>query len=178
MRLFVRPENPEMQNEELPEASLPLAVPVKPPQRGPRSPWYVRCALLTIGGLLLGVFGVAVYLNPYDADGQPRRMATHTQLGLPACNFVVASGKPCPSCGMTTSFSLLAHGDVRGSLNANWAGTVLAVSWTGLMVWSVASGLVGKPLFVPRGRGELVLTIWVGISLVMMLGRWVGILVM
>jgi hypothetical protein len=165
-----------MQNDDAADAALPVAVPVSPGRRGPRSTWYMRASLLTVGGLLVGVFGTAAYLNPYNADGTPRRMATHTQLGLPECNFVSMTGKPCPSCGMTTSFALLAHGDVRGSLNANWAGTVLAVAWAGLLVWSVASGLVARPLFIPPGRGELVLTVFVGVCLVMMLGRWVAVL--
>lgn len=172
----MHPETPVMPNDDLQGTDLPMAVPVTPVQSRPRSTWYVRIALLMIGVLLIGVFAVAAYLNPYDADGTPRRMATHTQLGLPPCNFVMLSGKPCPSCGMTTSFSLLVHGDLRGSLNANWAGTVLAISWAGLLGWSVVSGLIGRPVLIPPGRGELVLTILVGISLVMMLGRWLGIL--
>ncbi|MBY0514155.1 MAG: DUF2752 domain-containing protein [Gemmataceae bacterium] len=152
-------------------------LPVAGPVTRPRATWYVRATLLAVGVVLVGVFGTAAYLNPYEPDGTPRRMATHTQLGLPECNFVSMTGKPCPSCGMTTSFALLAHGDVRGSLNANWAGTVLAVAWAGLLVWSVASGIAGRPLLIPPGRGELVLTVYVGVMLVLMLGRWVGVLV-
>ena len=72
------------------------------------------------------VFGIAVYLNPYQADGSPKTMGTHQGLGLPPCNMVQLIGKPCPSCGMTTSFSLLMHGDPVNSVKANWAGTVLA----------------------------------------------------
>src|SRR5262249_37088847 len=160
------------------DAVLPVAEPIRRPDSIARPPsaWYVRVTLLTIGALLAGGFGVAGYLNPYGPDGTPRQMATHTQLGLPPCNFVVMTGKPCPSCGMTTSFALLVRGDVRGSLNANWVGTTLALFWAGLLVWSVASALAGRLLLIPSGRGELALTVAVGFLLVLMLGRWGAIL--
>ena len=115
-------------------------------------------------------------LNPYDADGTPRTMATHTQLGMPPCNFVILTGKPCPSCGMTTSFALLVRGDVVASLRANWAGTLLAVLWAGAGRgrWRAASrgGRCSS-----RGRGELVLTVERRACLVLMLARWVAVLI-
>ena len=166
------PENPAMDPTPT-ERVLPVAKLARPARR---ARWYVRAALIGVAAALAAVFAVAFYLNPYGPDGAPRSMATHTQLGLPQCNFVVMTGKPCPSCGMTTSFALLVRGDVGASLRANWVGTTLAVFWAGLLVWAVASGLTGRLLLVPRGRGELVLTVVVGLFLVLMLGRWVGIL--
>lgn len=155
----------------------PDAIPVATLVRRPNATRTVRALLLAMAAALAGVFGVAVYLNPYQADGTPKTMATHTQVGLPPCNFVtLTGGKPCPSCGMTTSFALLVRGDVGASLKANWVGTLLAVFWAGLLVWSVASALTGRFWFVPPGRGELVATITVGAFLVLMLGRWVGVL--
>ncbi|MDB5305905.1 MAG: hypothetical protein JWO38_107 [Gemmataceae bacterium] len=165
------PENPDMETKPV-ERELPVARLARPP----RARWFVRTALLGIAAALAVVFGLACYLNPYGPDGAPRSMATHTQLGLPPCNFVVMTGKPCPSCGMTTSFALLVRGDVGASARANWVGTALAVFWAGLLVWAVASGLTGRLLFIPHRRGELVLTVVVGAFLVLMLGRWVGIL--
>lgn len=132
----------------------------------------VRFSLLGVAITLAGVFTVAAWLNPYDADGRPRTMATHTQLGMPPCNFVVLTGKPCPACGMTTSFALLVRGDIAASLRANWAGTVIAVLWAGTLVWALAGSLSGRVLFIPPGRGELILTVVVGMVLVLMLGRW------
>jgi len=155
-------ENPEMQTQR-----------TTPPPAGK----WVRISLLAIGGMLVVVFALAVYLNPYNTDGSPRSMATHTKLGLPPCNFVVLAGKPCPSCGMTTSFALLVRGDVGNSLSANWVGTALAVTWAALLLWCFASAIANRLFFIPEGRGETVLTVFVGGFLILMVGRWVAILI-
>lgn len=52
----------------------------------------------------LAVLVVASRLSP-SSDGH----GTHTQLGLPPCGMYLAMGRPCPTCGMTTSFAALAH---------------------------------------------------------------------
>lgn len=158
-------------------ATLPVAEPVRGPRprgRGAVPPYtrQVRAMLLAIGALLVGVFAAAAYINPYDEDGRPRTMSTHTQLGLAPCNFVLLTGKPCPACGMTTSFALLVRGDVRSSMKANWVGTLTAIFWASALVWAVCGGLAGRALFIPAGKGELVLTVLVGVFLALMLGRW------
>ena len=145
--------------------------------RRPPKKWFVRTVLLVIGLGLVTVFGVAFWLNPYQADGSPRSHATHQQLGMPPCNFLVLTGKPCPSCGMTTSFALLVRGDVGASLRANWAGTLIAVFWAVLMVWALAGAIRGRVLVIRPGRGELTVTLIVAAFLVLMLGRWVGVLI-
>jgi hypothetical protein len=156
----------------VPPDPIPLAVPVRPA----RLVWGVRLGLAAVAVTLAAVFGVAVYLNPYGPDGSARTMATHTQLGLPQCNMVTLTGYPCPTCGMTTSFALLVRGDVRASLKANWVGTVTALSWAGLLVWSLASLAAGRLWLVPPGRGEFALTVGIALFLILALGRWVAIL--
>jgi hypothetical protein len=168
-------ENPDMQMKP-PERHVPFARLAEPTESEHAGRW-VRIALLAIAGMLAGVFALALYLNPYRADGSPRTMATHTTLGLPPCNFVIMTGKPCPSCGMTTSFSLLVRGDVSASLKANWVGALLAVAWAVLMIWCVASAAANRLFLVPPGRGEVAITLAVGGFLVLMLGRWVAILI-
>jgi hypothetical protein len=175
----VRPEQPDTPAD---EPNLPIAQPVRPGPRpnrraeAARQRRLVRATLIAMAVALTGVFVAAFRIDPYDADGAPRTMSTHTQLGLPPCNFVVISGKPCPSCGMTTSFALLVRGDLVASARANWVGSVICVLWALMLVWAVASGVWGKPLFVPPGRGELVFTVIVGAVLVLMLARWAVVL--
>ena len=89
----------------------------------------------------VAVLAVAVMLSP-----DPAGVGTHTQLGLGTCTVLLLSGWPCPMCGMTTTFSLLAHGHiVDGVLNQPF-GSVLF----GLTLGSV--GLALMELISPRGR--------------------------
>jgi hypothetical protein len=67
--------------------------------RSPRFP-----AALVSGGLA-ALFAVSRWLQP-DPSGH----GTHLQLGLLPCTFFVLTGLPCPLCGATTSFALMADG--------------------------------------------------------------------
>jgi hypothetical protein len=136
------------------------------PARGAR----VRGGLAGIAIGLTAVFGVALWLDPYQGDGSARRMETHRQLGLPPCTFYGVTGVPCPSCGMTTSFALLVRGDVGNSLRANAVGTLLAAFGLVLIPWCVTAALTGRTLFV-RSL-ERAFTAVVLIFLGLMLARW------
>lgn len=57
----------------------------------------------------------------------PEGMGTHTQLGMPPCGWIVAYGRPCPTCGMTTAFTHAAHGDFVSAAGAQPGGLLLAV---------------------------------------------------
>jgi hypothetical protein len=149
---------------------LPLARPV----RGAKLAWWVRGSLLAMAGAFAGVFAVAAWLNPYRPDGSARGMATHTQLGLPPCNMVELIGKPCPACGMTTSFSLLVHADPLASVRANWVGTLLAAFWLVLIPWGVVGAVTGRTPVVRPGES---LVLWsVGAFVVLSFARWVVVL--
>jgi hypothetical protein len=154
--------------------SVPLRS--QPAGSAARTTGTVRAALVLIALVLIAVFAVAAWLNPYNPDGTPRRLATHRQLGLPPCNFVMMTGKPCPSCGMTTSFALFIRGDLRASLQANWVGTLLAATAVVALPWSILSALRGRLLGIRPGHGEYLLTLAVTLLLILMLGRWLGLL--
>jgi hypothetical protein len=73
---------------------------------------------------------------------------------MPACGFAVALGKPCPTCGMTTAFSHVAHGQLWSAIKVQpfaaglavvtaawfWVGGYIAV--TGSRVGSHAAKLL------------------------------------
>jgi hypothetical protein len=111
-----------------------------------RLPIWGRLILLGLASVWLTVFVIAALLNPYDANGLPRTAETHTQppLNLPKCTFKEITGLPCPSCGMTTSFSLLIHGDLWNSLQANFAGTALACIGLFFVPWSFVCAWKGR----------------------------------
>jgi hypothetical protein len=136
-------------------------------------PW-VRGTLVGLALALSGVFAVAIWLNPYNDDGSPRTMATHRQMHLPPCTFYATTGLPCPSCGMTTSFALLMHGDVLNSLRANAVGTLLAVFCLMLIPWCLASAVRRQTLFLRSLERTLTFVVLAFLSL--MLLRWMIVL--
>jgi hypothetical protein len=148
-----------------------------PPRGKGRSPWagqpltgWVRWVLVLIAVGLVGVFVLAARIHPYGEDGVALRMATHRQLGLPECGFVTATGLPCPSCGLTTSFALTIRADWYNAARANWVGLLLAVFCLGLIPWGFASALAGRALGVASlDRALLVL---ISCVFVMLLVRW------
>jgi hypothetical protein len=80
-----------------------------------------------VGMACAGVLAVAAWLTP-DPDG----FGTHLQLGLAPCTMLQWTGWPCPMCGMTTTFALLAHGRlVDGALNQPFG--VVLFSMTGVL---------------------------------------------
>jgi hypothetical protein len=137
---------------------------------------WVRGVLVMIAVGLSAIFAIALWLNPYDEEGNPRRMETHRQMGLPPCTFYSNTGLPCPSCGMTTSFALLMHGDVLNSLRANSVGTLLALLWLALIPWSLASA-VKKRIVLVRSVERTVMILVIGF-LALMIVRWVVLLIL
>src|SRR5262249_15114873 len=150
-----------------------------PPPTGDTKPQFglwVRGTLLVLAAGWATVFGIAAWLNPYTADGTPLRMETHRQMGLPPCTFKYYTDLPCPSCGMTTSFASLIHGDVWNSLKANAVGTLLALFGLLFVPWSVASAYCKRTLFINSVEQAL---LWLITSFVgLMLLRWAVVLVL
>ena len=76
-------------------------------------------------------------------------MGTHTQMGLPECGFVIATGLPCATCGCTTAFAHAADGSLLMSLMTQPFGAVLAIAlamMTLIAGWSALSGMRLSPL--------------------------------
>lgn len=133
-------------------AILPPPVPIEAERprgnrRRRRLTIWVRLGLVLIALMLVGVFRIAVRLDPYEGE-KVWLEETHTQLGLPRCTFKSLTGLPCPSCGMSTSFAWLIRGNVWNSLRANQVGTLLAVAALLFIPWGLACAGSGRLLAI------------------------------
>ena len=120
---------------------------VRRPRPRRRLGLWVRLGLVAIGLGWLGVFAIALTLDPYQ-DGKVWLEETHRQLHLPPCTFKDLTRLPCPSCGMTSSFALLVRGDLWHSLQANCVGTMLAIIGLATVPWTFVSAWRGRWLFL------------------------------
>ncbi len=75
--------------------------------------------------LWFGTTLIAAWLTP-----SPRGHATHTQLGLPPCPSTLFFDRPCPGCGLTTSFSAIVHLDPLSAFRAHPFGPLLYAAFT------------------------------------------------
>lgn len=81
---------------------------------------------------------LAAWLRP-----DPSGMGTHRQLGFLPCGLVIATGIPCPTCGMTTAFAWMARGHIRTAFAAQPFGATLALAAAasaGLALAALVSG--------------------------------------
>jgi len=106
----------------------------------------VAAGVLVVTGAILIV---AAVLSP-DASGA----GTHTQLGMPACSWIVAADMPCPTCGYTTAFTHAAHGDLSAAFGTQPFAALLAVATAVVFIGSLIVVLTGAPL------GGLVARYW------------------
>jgi hypothetical protein len=132
--------------------------------------WWVRLGLVGVAAGLILVFAIGACLRPYEADGTPKTHGTHQQLGLPPCSFNAATGWPCPSCGFTTCFSLVAHGDFANAFRVNSVGTLFALYCLGLIPWALVSAYRRRVYWVRSVEKFAVVSLIVMVTL--MLGRW------
>ncbi len=88
----------------------------------------------------LALLLVAARLQP-----NPTGVGTHEALRHKPCEFLVRTGLPCPSCGMTTSFAWFVRGNFAASLWVQPMGFVLAVLATAAFWVALYMGLSGKP---------------------------------
>lgn len=71
------------------------------------------------------VTAIGLFLKP-DVHGH----GTHQRLGLPPCPSVLIFDRPCPGCGLTTSWTALLHGDLPLAFQAHALGPVLYLGYT------------------------------------------------
>ncbi|MGI5817909.1 MAG: DUF2752 domain-containing protein [Armatimonadota bacterium] len=113
---------------------------IEEPGRASRSGHRIEAAALLL--LAAGVLALSWLLLPSAAG-----YGTHEQLLWLPCAFRWFTGMPCPVCGMTTAFALMARGQVVAALSAHALGPLLYVA-TWLLAACAAVALV-------RGRSPL-----------------------
>jgi hypothetical protein len=95
-----------------------------------------RAFAALIAAALVAILAIAAWLEP-SARGFGTHEMLYTRLGRPAqpCTWVALTGKPCPTCGMTTAFAHAADGHLIASVLAQPMGAALAlVSATGFWI--------------------------------------------
>ena len=110
------------------------------------------------------VLGVAVWLEP-----SPAGMGTHQALGLPPCGFAYSTGMPCPTCGMTTSFSLAVRGRLASAIMAQPAGFVLCVLAHLLVFYGTYVAVRGRAIWINWDRISVRLVLCLAF---LILGGW------
>lgn len=138
-----------------------------PPLSADRLPWHYRLILVAVALVSLGLLITAATLEP-DSRG----FGTHQQMGLPPCTFMQVFGMRCPSCGMTTSWTLMLHGNVIASVRANAGGALLAVLAVIGGPWSLACGLGGRWYGIEPTEGA-VLIVTLAVLVVTVMDWWV-----
>lgn len=138
------------------------------PDAGRLSPW-ARAALVFVAVLLTAGFGLARSLEP-----DPRGFGTHQRLGLPECTIQAWFGRPCPGCGMTTSFAHFVRGEWRASAQANPAGLWMAAGCFALIPWCIVSAVRGRCWGVddPWPTAAVIAASWGGSSLLVWAWKW------
>ncbi len=77
-----------------------------------------------IGTLLVVGTGPVLFLAAW-MEPDPAGVGTHKQLGLGGCSVLTLTGWPCPMCGMTTTFTHMAHVQPLHALATQPFGVVL-----------------------------------------------------
>lgn len=121
--------------------------------------------------LLLGVlvmFGIGWYLTP-----NPAGHGTHQQLGLPPCTIYFLTGRPCPSCGLTTSVSAILHGQFALAWWANPIGYLVVAAAVVVGLNSLLTLVSGRTLRIDRNRLTLIMVVLLSLWLLHGLVRFI-----
>jgi hypothetical protein len=94
--------------------------------------------------LWLAILVAAAIVTP-----DPRGHGTHTQLGLPPCFMMTVLHRPCPACGLTTSFANVMHGDIASAFSAHPLGPAVILYFAIAAVYSLSKLLFGFRIILP-----------------------------
>ena len=112
-----------------------------------------RGGLVRLWGLLLAAACGAAVVVAFWLEPRAGGAGTHEQLGLPYCSFLVRTGYPCPTCGMTTSVSAAVHGRLALAWRAHPFGVVFAAGAEVGVLMGLAQLLWGRRVLRLSSRG-------------------------
>lgn len=121
--------------------------------------WFVFWGVLT---------GIGAYLTP-DKSGH----GTHQQLGLPPCPSVLFFDRPCPGCGLTTSWTALIHGHFSEAFHAHPLGPFMYLFYTATAFMALYGYIRGAQFVTDCKPFALVTNTAIGIFLVFGLTRMI-----
>jgi hypothetical protein len=131
----------------------------------PRASLAERCLQATVLLVCGGLLALGVALVP-----SPEGVGTHTQLGLAPCGMLETTGRPCPTCGLTTAFTLAARGRlVRAFVTQPFGVVLFGLTVLGLVfsALTLATGASWYPLAARYNVTALVLAL-----ILLMLVSW------
>ena len=95
-------------------------------------------------------------------------MGTHTQLGLPPCSWIVTMDLPCPTCGYTTAFTNVAHGNFGAAFAGQPFGALLAFATAVFFVGGLVVLVTGAPLGGLLGRFWTMKGTWIVLGMMIL----------
>jgi hypothetical protein len=95
---------------------------------------------------------LAVLITAATLPPDPRGYGTHERLFGGPCGFLVVTGLPCPTCGMTTAFAHAVRGQFGSAFRAQPAGLVLALLAIAGVPLALAALIRGRWLDFPLWR--------------------------
>jgi hypothetical protein len=108
----------------------------------PAKPLVVRAQLLWTAAWTFCT-GVGLFLHP-DSHGH----GTHQQLGLPPCPSVLLFDRPCPGCGLTTSWTSFLHGDIVTAFKCHPLGVPMYLGFTFVALGCLVGNIKGKRMMI------------------------------
>lgn len=95
--------------------------------------------------VLVAIASTVLFLS-YRLTPDGRGYGTHEQLGLKPCTFKVWTGYPCMTCGMTTSFTHMAHLQPLAALRVQPAGALLFLLTALFVPFGLRSAIGGRSI--------------------------------
>ena len=106
--------------------------------------WLVLGATLAA---LVVLVAAGLFLEPDE-----RGYGTHERLGLLPCMPMELWNVPCPGCGVTTSVTHAARGEIWSSIRTQPFGFLVALGMVGCAGWAVVGHLCGRDLWSDTRR--------------------------